>query len=785
MQKYSHQEIENKWKDCWYKNNVYKAIDFSEKPKRYILAEYPYPSGNTLHIGHAMRYTVPEIYSRFLRMKGFNVMFPMGWDAFGLPTEEHALRENKTPQEVVEQLCTSYKKAMQDFGYAIDWDREFSTTDPAYYKWTQWLFLKFYENGLAELKEMPVWWCEELGNLADEEVLTDKDGNKISERGSYKVERKMYQQWVLKIPAYAEKLLEGLKEVDYFEHIKIAQQNWIGKSEGASMIFDVMGEKLEVFTTRPDTIYGITFIALSPEHSLIEKLANKVTNKVAVDEYIQKAKNLSDLERQTKEKTGVKLQGIFAKHPFEEVKREIPVFVADYVLMDYATGAIMAVPGHDERDLIFAQKYGLEVIKVINKDNKMVNSDKYNGMDAKEFWKESIKRLETENKGGSKTIYKIRDWVFSRQRYWGEPIPIIYTEDGKTEAISYDKLPVELPSKKDLLDWVNTTDSKGKPAKRETQTMPNWAGSSWYYLRYTDPKNDQEFADPKKLKYWLPVDKYFGGAEHTTLHLLYSRFWHRFFYDIGLVPTEEPYQWRMNGGLLLGPDGSKMSKSKGNVVEVDKLLAKFGADASRLALCFLGPYTDTFPWSDTNIKSMYKFLSTIYLLKDRVVDKFEDKETTKAYHKMVKNITEMADALKMNTAISQLMIFVNELKLKDQIDKEIWKGFIKCLAPFAPFLAEELWQEINGYKEWKNENSVHLSAWPKYNENLIKEDKIIIPVQINGKVRGEIEIKGDETEEEVKALALSNERLVQYTQGKEIKKLIFIPNRILSLLIVG
>ncbi len=813
MEEYNHKKIEEKWKEKWLKDNIYEAVDFSEKPKKYILAELPYPSGKSIHIGHAMRYTVPDIYSRYLRMKGYNVLFPMGWDAFGLPTEGYALKEGKTPQEIVEKITQDYKQAIIDVGYGVDWNRSFSTSDPEYYKWTQWLFLKMYENNMASLKEMPVWWCEELGILADEEVLTDKDGGKVSERNNYKVQKKMFKQWVLKIPEYADKLLKGLETVDFPESIKAAQRNWIGKSDGANISFDINGEIVDVFTTRPDTVFGVTFMAFAPEHPFINKVLDKVKNKDEVEKYILKSKNKSDLERQIeKEKTGIILEGIETIVPFAE--RKIPVYIADYVLMDYGTGVIMGVPAHDERDYEFAKKHEVEIIEVIKPiegsqelfigEGIVVNSDKYNGINSVDFRKKVIEDLEKDGKGKKATSYKIRDWVFSRQRYWGEPIPLIYKQDGSIEAVckTSDKegvkktLPIKLPESKDykplkdgtsplskIEDWVNTKDSDGNPAKRETQTMPTWAGSNWYFLRYIDPKNDEAFADFEKLKYWMPVDKYFGGAEHTTVHLLYSRFWYRFLYDQNLVPAPEPYKWRMNGGLMLGPDGLKMSKSRGNVVEPKEVIDKSGADAFRLFICFLGPYDGVFPWNESGIKSTRKLVEEMYYLKDKLTDDKPNNVVLKAYHKMVKNVTRMIEDLKMNTCVSEFMIFVNILKKESSVNKDIYLGFIKLFAPFAPFIAEDIWQEVNGFKEWRKENSIHLQEWPDFDEKLIEEDVITIPVQINGKVRAEIEIAKGDSEDIVKNKALENEKIKEYLKDRDLKNLIYVKDKIVNIVL--
>ena len=813
MESYDHSKIEEKWKDKWFEDNVYEAIDFSDKPKKYILAEFPYPSGKALHVGHAMRYTVPDVYSRFLRMNGYNVMFPMGWDAFGLPAENYAIKTGGHPSKINTDIIPHYKDCMMRMGYGVDWNREINTTDPNYYKWTQWLFLKFFEQGLAQYKETPVWWCEKLKTvLADEEVLNDKDGNKISERDGNPVEKKMLKQWVLKIPQYAEKLLRGLKDLDFPEAIKIAQTNWIGKSEGAEIDFEIEGEKVSIFTTRPDTIYGITFMGIAPENPLITKIFEHIKNKDAVSEYINKSKNKSDLEKQMlKEKTGVELKGITAKCLL--IGREVPIYVADYVLMDYGTGVVMAVPAHDERDFSFAKKYGIEIIKVIEGNDKktdlyigegiMINSDKYNGMKSEDFKLKIVEDLEREGVGKKAVSYKIRDWVFSRQRYWGEPFPLLHLEDGSVVAICdtnnpkqvKEMLPVTLPDVPDYSptsdgsspldknkEWVNI-EFKGRKAKRETDTMPNWAGSCWYYLRYCDPKNDETFADMEKLKYWLPVDKYFGGAEHTTMHLLYSRFWHKFLYDQKLVPTEEPYQWRLNGGLLLGADGRKMSKSYGNTVEPMEYVDQYGADSTRMSICFLGPYEDTYPWNTNSIKAVRKLISNVYQMKNKITNDPASKEITKAYNLMLKNATSMIEALKMNTCISEFMIFINILKKETKINKEIYKGFIKAFAPFAPFASEDIWQEINNYKEWRKENSVHLQQWPKFDINVLEEDTILIPVQINGKVKAEIEITRDADEGVAKQAALNNEKINSLISNKKVTRVIYVKNRIINLLI--
>ncbi len=795
---YDHNKIETNWKEKWFKDNIYKAIDFDKRPKKYILAELPYPSGKFLHVGHMMRYTVPEIYSRFLRMSGFNVLFPMGWDAFGLPAETFAIKENSTPQEVIKKASQDYKKAMQNMGYAIDWDREINTSDPEFYKWTQWTFLQLFKKNLAKLEEMPVWWCNELGVLADEEVLINENGEKVSERGGYKVEKKMFKQWVLKITEYADRLLEDLDKVDYMKSVKEGQKNWIGKSEGTQIKFEIESQDVEVFTTRIDTIFGVTFLVISPEHPIVDTLlqSKNLQNRKQVEEYVEKTKNMSDLERQTKEKTGIELKGIRAISPVEKDSESIPILLANYVLLDYGTGVVMGVPAHDERDLKFAKKYGLDVKQVIDENSILINSGKYNGLTSEDAKHTIATDLEKVGKCSRTIQYKLRDQIFSRQRYWGEPIPLIYKKNGKVEAISEDDLPLKLPVMKDFLPdsngtsplkknntWIKTKDKEGNPAERESDTMPTWAGSNWYYLRYIDPQNKKELADMEKLKYWLPVDKYFGDAGHTTAHLLYSRFWYKFLYDIGKVPIDEPYKWRMSGGLLLGPDGNKMSKSKGNTINPKDVLEKYGADATRLYLSFIGPYNETYPWNENGMNACYKLVKSIYALSKKVMSDTPQQKVTKEFHKMLKKITQMIQDLKMNTAVSEIMIFTNTLKKETIIDLEIWKDFIKVLAPFAPFISEELWQGINNYSKWDPKNSIHLQDWPKYDENLATEDEITLAIQINGKVRDQITMQRTATKEQVEKATLEQEKVQNYIGENKIKKFIYVPGKIVNIVV--
>ncbi len=833
MENYNHIKIENNWCNHWVKDNVCRAEDNSNKPKKYILTEFPYPSGKGLHMGHFLRYTLPDIYSRKLRMDGYNVLFPYGFDAFGLPAENYAITTGVHPAETTQKCIEVFRDSVQKAGYGIDWEREITTTDPEYYKWTQWIFLKFFEAGLAELKEEPVWWCEKLKTvLANEEVLEDANGNKISERGEYPVEKRNLKQWVLKITKYADKLLDGLNDIDCAEHIKLAQKNWIGKSFGTLIKFELAekkGDYLEIFTTRADTVFGVTFMVVAPEHEMLEKYKDLIKNYDEIKTYCENVKNKTEIDRQaSKEKTGVMIKGLTCKHPFIEGKT-IPIFVADYVLMGYGTGAIMAVPAHDERDYEYANVFGLDIIKTIYskeeteggkeeplpfiiKDDAFVKitpemkslfpNDSF--IPCVDMIDKLSKNLEERGLGQKQTMYKMRDWLFSRQRYWGEPIPVVHCKDGTIEEIVSTsdkdgvkkKLPLILPSIPDYeptddgssplsrnKEWVKTLDSHGNEALRETNTMPNWAGSCWYYLRYLDPNNDEEFCDMKKMKYWLPVDKYFGGAEHTTRHLLYSRFWHQFLYDKKLVPTKEPYAWRMDGGILLGEDGFKQSKSRGNVIQLVEKLEQYGADALRMYICFLGPYTATMAWNEGGLKACYKLVESIYALRDKVSDKQSSEETIKLFHKTLKSVTEMLDNLKMNTAVSQIMIFVNALKKEENINKDLWKDFIKMIAPMAVFIAEELWQEVNGYTEWKREHSIHLQAWPKYDKNLSEDESITVAVQINGKLRATVSVNVDDTEEMVKEKVLEMDNVKKWTQENKIKKFIYIHKKIINIVL--
>ena len=797
---YKHLEIEENWRSKWYDDNIYEAHDFSPKPKKYILAELPYPSGKYLHAGHMMRYTIPEVYSRLLRMQGYNVLFPMGWDSFGLPAETFAIKSKSTPQQVIAQAEHDYKNAMQLMGYAIDWKREINTSKPEFYKWTQWMFLKLWERGLVTQKEMPVWWCKELGVLADEEVLTDEKGQRISERGSYPVSRKNFKQWVLRITDYAQRLLDDLDKTQYMDYVKQGQINWIGKKEGTMVTFKTSTSvDLPVFTTRIDTIFGVSYLALCPEHPSLASLLETISNRISVEKYINQATGLSEIERQTKDKTGVVLEGVHAIHPL--TGKEIPMYVADYVLSDFGTGVVMGVPAHDVRDNSFAKKHNLPIIQVLKSEDQeifvgeseLLNSGDYTGKTSEEARSELNSYLKEKGLGGPKITYKLRDTIWSRQRYWGEPIPLIYTTDGKVEA-DYD-LPITLPELGDdskpisefpplseFEGWANTLDSQGRPATRECDVMPTWAGSNWYYIRYLDPTNDSEFCAMDKMKYWLPVDKYYGDAGHTTAHLLYTRFWYKALFDMGYVPSDEPISFRMSGGILLGEDRTKMSKSRPEfTVDPKYLMDSYGADAARMVLCFLGPYDATYPWNPQSIKACYKVISTIYELTDRVVDKDPSLELLQAFHKLIKNSTKMLEDLKMNSAVSEIMIFVNFCKTQKELSSDIWKEFSKIIAPITPFVAEQIWQELNEFDTWDKVNSVHVQPWPLYLEELTHDTRLSLPIQINGKLRAVLDVSRDASEDEIKDLVFALPEVKKYVSLETVKKFIYVKHKIVSI----
>lgn len=806
---YNHTKIEKKWQDYWERNKTFKTQENSDKKKFYALDMFPYPSGVGLHVGHPEGYTATDIISRYKRANGYNVLHPMGWDAFGLPAEQYALDTGNDPREFTKKNIETFKRQIKELGFSYDWDREVNTTDPNYYKWTQWIFIKLYEKGLAYVDEVAVNWCPALGTvLSNEEVI---DG--VSERGGHPVERRPMKQWVLKITDYAEKLLKDLDELDWPESLKSMQRNWIGKSEGAEVTFKVQGleKHFTVFTTRPDTLFGATYCVLSPEHKLVKEITSE-NKKEEVDNYLEEVKRKSDLERTdlNKNKTGV-FTGAYAINPINGKK--LPIWIADYVLITYGTGAIMAVPAHDERDYEFAKKYNLEIIEVLKggniekeayvEDGLHINSEFLNGLNKEEAIKKSIEFLEKESIGKRKTTYKLRDWLFSRQRYWGEPIPIITWEDGTMTAVDEKDLPLLLPITDDikpsgtgesplanLTDWINVVDKKtGKKGKRETNTMPQWAGSCWYYLRYIDPNNTEKFADYEKLKYWLPVDVYIGGAEHAVLHLLYARFWHKVLYDLGLVPTKEPFQKLFNQGMILAESKNgkpeKMSKSKGNVVNPDDIVKSHGADTLRVYEMFMGPLDASIAWSTNGLDGSRRFLDRIYrLLIDtetnkpnaKVVEK-ENNALETSYNLTVKKVTNDIENMQFNTAISQLMIFVNDCNKAEYIPKKYALGFIKLLAPFAPHISEEMWQ-IYGH-----DKTLSYEPWPTYDENKLINDTVEIVVQILGKVKEKMILKKDLSKEELEEKVLSSEKVKKLINNKKIVKIIVVPNRLVNLVI--
>lgn len=799
---YNHQAIEKKWQKYWLENKTFKTTEDPDKPKFYVLDMFPYPSGSGLHVGHPEGYTATDIVARMKRMQGYNVLHPMGWDAFGLPAEQYALDTGNDPAEFTQKNIQNFKRQIQSLGFSYDWDREINTTDPKYYKWTQWIFSKLYEKGLAYETEVMVNWCPALGTvLANEEVIDGK-----SERGGHPVYRRPMKQWVLKITEYADRLLEDLEELDWPESIKEMQRNWIGRSEGAEITFKVDGtdDTFTVFTTRPDTLFGATYCVLAPEHPLVKKITTP-EQKQAVENYIKEVSRKSDLERTdlAKEKTGV-FTGAYAINPANNEK--LPIWIADYVLMTYGTGAIMAVPAHDERDWEFAKKFDLPIKEVVSGgnieegaftgDGVHINSGFLDGLNKEEAIAKMIEWLEENGYGKKKVSYKLRDWVFSRQRYWGEPIPIIHWEDGTKSLVPEDELPLELPKMKEIKpsgtgesplanakEWLEVIDPEtGKKGRRETNTMPQWAGSSWYYLRYIDPHNDEMIADPEKLKYWLPVDLYIGGAEHAVLHLLYARFWHKFLYDIGVVPTKEPFQKLFNQGMILGENHEKMSKSKGNVVNPDEIVEIYGADTLRLYEMFMGPLEADKAWSTEGIEGARRFLDRIWRLfvdgNGQITDKIVDKTggpLEKVYHQTVKKVTEDYEKLRFNTAISQMMVFVNEAYKQDELPREYMEGFVKLLNPVCPHITEELW-EMLGHDE-----TIAYEPWPTYDESKLVDDEIEIVVQINGKIRDRIFVPADCDKEELEQRAMASEKVQKQLAGKTIRKVIVVPKRLVNI----
>ena len=799
---YNHHTVEKKWQKIWEEEKAFKVSEDYSKPKFYALVEFPYPSGQGLHVGHPRPYTALDIVSRKRRMQGYNVLFPMGWDAFGLPTENYAIKNHIHPKIVTKNNVARFKGQLQSLGYSFDWDREINTTDPDYYKWTQWIFLKLFNAGLAYKKEMPINWCTSCKvGLANEEVV-----NGVCERCGAPVVRKVKSEWMLKITEYADKLIKDLDDVDYIEKVKVSQKNWIGRSEGAEVDFTLKDkeEKLRVYTTRPDTLFGATYMVISPEHPLIDKYKDEITNWDEIQKYREMAARKSDFERTelAKDKTGVVLGGMSAINPVNG--KEIPVWISDYVLMSYGTGAIMAVPAHDTRDWEFAKKFDLPMIQVVEgkegpvdineaaftdvATGKMINSDFLNGLEVTEAKEKMKDFLEEKGIGNRKVNYKLRDWVFSRQRYWGEPIPIVHCEKCGYVPLDESELPLLLPEVDSYMptdngesplaamtDWVNTTcPCCGGPAKRETDTMPQWAGSSWYFLRYTDPHNTEALASKEALKYWLPVDWYNGGMEHTTLHLLYSRFWHKFLYDQGIVPTKEPYQRRTSHGMILGENGEKMSKSRGNVVNPDDIVQAYGADTLRTYEMFIGAFDLSASWSEDGVKGCRRFLERVWKLQTIMTEEegySADMETK--MHQTIKKVSQDFESLKYNTAIAAMMALINDFYKKNSVTKGEYKTLITLLNPVAPHITEELWQIIGG------EGRVYETAWPEYDDAKTVESTVEIAVQINGKTRATLKIGKDDAKDDV--IAKAKETIADKLEGKNIIKEIYVPGRIVNI----
>lgn len=797
---YNHKEVETKWQKIWDDEKAFKAEEDYSKPKYYALVEFPYPSGQGLHVGHPRPYTALDIVARKRRMQGYNVLYPMGFDAFGLPTENYAIQNKIHPKTVTENNIRHFKGQLHALGYSFDWDREVNTTDPEYYKWTQWIFLKLFKAGLAYKSEMPINWCTSCKvGLANEEVV-----NGVCERCGSEVIRKVKSQWMLKITEYADKLIEGLDTVDYIERVKVSQKNWIGKSQGAEVDFTLADteDKLKIYTTRPDTLFGVTYMVVSPEHPVLDKYKDRIGNWEDITAYREQAAKKSDFERSelAKEKTGVRIDGLMAVNPVNNTK--IPVYVSDYVLMSYGTGAIMAVPAHDERDWEFAKKFGLPIIEVVEgggnvqeevftdvATGKLVNSDFLNGLEVAEAKEKIIAYLEEKGIGTAKVNYKLRDWVFSRQRYWGEPIPIVHCDKCGYVAIPESELPLELPEVESYMptdtgesplaamtEWVNTTcPCCGGPAKRETDTMPQWAGSSWYFLRYTDPHNKEALASKEALEYWMPVDWYNGGMEHTTLHLLYSRFWHRFLYDQKVVNTPEPYQKRTSHGMILGENGEKMSKSRGNVVNPDDIVRDYGADTLRTYEMFIGAFDLSAAWSENGVKGCRRFLERVWKLQDILTDgeDYSDDLMTKM-HQTIKKVSGDYENLKYNTAIAALMTLLNDVAKKGAVNRAEFKTFLILLNPVAPHITEELWNAC-GF-----EGRIYQTVWPEYDEAKTVEDTVEVAVQINGKTRTVISVPRDIAKED--AVALGREALKDKLSGNVVKE-IYVPGRIINIVV--
>lgn len=801
MDRYNPNSIEKKWQKYWEENKTFKTSDDKSKEKFYALVEFPYPSGQGLHVGHPRPYTALDIVSRKRRMQGYNVLYPMGWDAFGLPTENFAIKNKIRPEIVTENNIKNFKRQMQSIGFSFDWDREINTTDPDYYKWTQWIFIQMFKKGLAYKKEMPINWCPSCKTgLANEEVI-----NGHCERCGGEVIRKVKNQWMLKITEYADRLIDDLKDVDYLDRIKSQQINWIGRSYGAEINFSIkeVDEKITVFTTRADTIFGATYMVISVDHPLIEKYSDQIKNIEEIRSYRQEVAKKSELERTdlSKEKTGYKIDGLSAINPL--TNKEIPVYVSDYVLMTYGTGAIMAVPAHDDRDYEFAKKFNIEMIPVIEgsdiensaftetNEGNLINSEFLNGLSVDEAKEKMYEYIEEKEIGHKKTNYKLRDWVFSRQRYWGEPIPLVYCEHCGWVPLEEKDLPLALPKVdnyeptdngesplSNIDEFVHTKCPKcGRDAVRETDTMPQWAGSSWYYLRYTDPHNDEAIASKENLDYYVPVDWYNGGMEHTTLHLLYSRFWHKFLYDIGVVPTKEPYMKRTSHGMILGDNNEKMSKSRGNVVNPDDIVRDFGADTLRCYEMFIGDFEKSAPWSENGVKGCRKFLDKVWRTQELVDEdsNFEKMETLT--HQTIKKVSEDYENLKFNTAIAQLMTLLNEFNNLDKISKEQYKIFLILLNPVCPHITEEIWQRM-GY-----EGYVHEASWPEYDESKTILDVIELPIQVNGKLRTTVEIGRDASEDEVFEKAIKDDVVAKYLENKNVIKKIYVKGRIFNIIV--
>lgn len=798
---YNHKVVEKKWQKVWDDEKAFAATNDYSKPKYYALVEFPYPSGQGLHVGHPRPYTALDIVARKRRMQGYNVLYPMGWDAFGLPTENYAIKNKIHPKIVTENNVKHFKDQLHSLGYSFDWDREINTTDPKYYKWTQWIFLKLFKAGLAYKKEMPINWCTSCKvGLANEEVV-----NGVCERCGAPVVRKVKSEWMLKITDYADKLIEGLNDVDYIERVKVSQKNWIGRSTGAEVDFQIKDteDKLRIYTTRCDTLFGVTYMVVSPEHPYLDKYKDQIKNWEEIVAYREQASRKSDFERAelAKDKTGVAIDGLTAINPVNG--KEVPIWVSDYVLMSYGTGAIMAVPAHDERDWEFAKKFHLPIIQVVAKNGEevdvneaaftdvatgvLINSDFLNGLEVKDAKEKMIKFLEEKGIGQAKTNYKLRDWVFSRQRYWGEPIPIVHCDKCGYVPIDESELPLLLPEVESYMptdngesplaamtDWVNTTrPCCGGPAKRETDTMPQWAGSSWYFLRYTDPHNDKALASPEALKYWLPVDWYNGGMEHTTLHLLYSRFWHKFLYDQGVVPTPEPYQKRTSHGMILGENGEKMSKSRGNVVNPDDIVQEYGADTLRTYEMFIGAFDLAASWSEDGVKGCRRFLDRVWKLQDLMTDEegySKDLETK--MHQTIKKVSNDFENLKYNTAIAAMMTLLNDFYKKGSITRGELKTLIILLNPVAPHITEEMWQIIGC------EGRVYQQTWPEFEEAKTVESSVEIAVQINGKVKGTLGIQKDDPKDQV--IAKTKEVIADKLTGNIVKE-IYVPGRLVNI----